>query len=769
MYAKLSKTADMTAAGKFPAQGAGEVGRRAASLVEVFRARAAQQPDHIAFTFLVDDEQPARDMTYGELDRRALAIAARLSQLAPPGARALLAYDAGLEYIAALAGCLYAGMVAVPVYPPDPMRVQRTLPRLERIVADSQATLLLGSSIDLAWASAMLGAIPGVESLVATNEIADVGNVGWSPPALSRDTLAILQYTSGSTGDPKGAMLQHGNILHNLAQIEAVIDIDDAIVASWLPAYHDMGLIGGILQCWYSGRRNIMLSPVSFCQRPLRWLRAISEYRVTTSASPDFGYDLCVRKSTPDERLGLDLSCWRLALSGAEPVRPRSIERFCEAFAPFGARREMFRPSYGLAEATLMVACSPKDSSLAVRSFDAHQLERNRLVPVAEDHLGARQIVSCGAVVPELQLAIVDPQSRRRLPANVVGEVWVAGQNVASGYWNSPAETAATFGAHDADGAGPFLRTGDAGFLRDGELYISGRLKDLMIVGGRNYFPQDVERAVEASHEAFKSYGGAAFSIEGAAGEAVVVVQEVARPKRCDLDELSRIARWAVLEAHDLAIESVVLVQQGAIPKTTSGKVQRRACRDLFARGELPVLHVWQAPPRGRSEHSAPLAPPRNATEQALVDAWRDVLGISQVGVDDHFLDLGGHSLMAARLANRLAVEFGVQVQLSELFERPTVAAMAEWIDARRAAQIDAGRQLLDELESISEEEALQRLEQGGAAAQTTADHPRAAASRRHEPNSNGNGHAGNGFGASPDRRELAADRPPAAVRHPSR
>jgi acyl-CoA synthetase (AMP-forming)/AMP-acid ligase II len=291
-----------------------------------------------------------------------------LQQLSKPGSQRLLMYDAGLEYLAALTGCLYAGVVAVPAYPPDPMRAARTLPRLEGIVRDAQATLLLGTSSDLAWAGAMLGDLPCLESLVATDAIELSLAERWTAPRIDRETLAFLQYTSGSTGEPKGVMIRHGNVLHNLAQMEETVDIDNAVACLWLPAYHDMGLIGTILQCWYSGRHNVMLSPSPF-QRPLRWLEAIARHRVTTTGAPDFGYDLCVRKIKPEERRELDLSCWRLAFGGRAGPSPNDRPLLRGLRALWSASRSSVR-RFGLAEATLMVACSPKLSLPVVRSFD---------------------------------------------------------------------------------------------------------------------------------------------------------------------------------------------------------------------------------------------------------------------------------------------------------------------------------------------------------------------------------------------------------------
>ncbi len=721
----------------FPEQGAGEAGRRAASLVEVFRNRAAAHPDRTAFTFLGDGEQQTQSATFADIDSRARAVAARLQQLCAPGSRALLMYDAGLDYLAALAGCLYSGVVAVPAYPPDPMRAARTIPRLEGIVRDAEATLLLGTSSNLAWAGAMLEGLPGIQSLLPTDAIDHAQADRWTAPPLDRDTLALLQYTSGSTGDPKGVMIRHGNILRNMAQMEAAVDIDDAVACTWLPAYHDMGLIGGILQCWYSGRHSVMLTPVAFFQRPLRWLEAIARYRVTTTGAPDFGYDLCVRKIKAEERRDLDLSCWRLAISGAEPVRPRTIDRFVEAFAACGVRREIFCPSFGLAEATLMVACPRTLSGPVVGTFDADRLEQNEAVAV-ESTAGAadacddrcapslRTLVSCGSAVDDLRIAIVDASSRDELPAGRVGEIWVSGGNVAAGYWNRPKESAATFRAFTAAGDGPFLRTGDLGFFHGGELFISGRLKDVIIVSGRNYHPQDIEQTVESCHEAFKAYGGAVFSFDDGGRERVVVVHEVARPKRFDLEDLARIARYSVLEAHDLSVDAVVLIKQGAIPKTTSGKIQRSACRGQFLRGELQVLHSWQAP---RVEvHGRPCAEtyaaPRTSTEALLAETWAEVLGLERVGIHDNFLDLGGHSLLATQLINRLSPRLHVDIPLPELFARPTVAALAELIDglidARRNDEI-IERELLDSLDAISEVEAQALLRASGAGPRTEA------------------------------------------------
>ncbi|HEY2840983.1 MAG TPA: AMP-binding protein [Pirellulales bacterium] len=696
----------------FPPQGAGSAGRQARTLVDVYRGRAAGQPDRMAFTFLLDGEEETRAATYGELDRQARAIAAHLQQVAAPGDRALLMYDAGLEYVAALAGCLYAGVVAVPVFPPDPVRTARTLPRLEAIVTDACAKVLLGAASDLAWAGSLLGQLPALKTLVSSDKVELAMADQWREPAIDRDTLAFLQYTSGSTGAPKGVMVRHGNLLSNMDQMERTIDIDDAVACTWLPAYHDMGLIGGIFQCWYSGRHNVLMAPLAFFQHPLRWLRAIERYRATTIAAPDFAYDLCVRKTTPAERATLDLSSLRLILSGAETVRIETINRFVEAFAPCGVRREMFMPCYGMAETTLRVTNGLRGAGPTLRHFDAAQLAQNRAAPVASGQEHALALVGCGFGVAEQEIVIVDPQTLEPLFPGQIGEIWVSGPHVAAGYWGRPEQSEQTFQARTSCGQGPFLRTGDLGFLDQGELFISGRLKDLIIVRGKNHHPQDIEHTAEESHEALKPHGNAAFSVELGGRERVIIIQEVARPKKFDLEEISRGIRAAVLAEHDVVLDGVALVRGGSVPKTTSGKIQRHACRAQFLAGELSPLHAWQAPlgPEQNAVETAEYVAPRTETERLLAETWSEVLGLERCGVFDNFFDLGGHSLMATQLVSRLAPRFGVEVPLGELFDRPTIAALAEIIDSRRAAQqtadADAERELLDRLDNMSDAEA---------------------------------------------------------------
>jgi acyl-CoA synthetase (AMP-forming)/AMP-acid ligase II len=421
---------------------------------------------------------------------------------------------------------------------------------------------------------------------------------------LNPATLAFLQYTSGSTAEPKGVMLSHGNLMHNLDMTYHAFGIGpDSRVVIWLPPYHDMGLIGGILQPLYAGTPVILMSPLDFLQRPLRWLQAIARYQAAVSGGPNFAYDLCVRKSTPEQRAALDLSHWQKAFNGAEPIRAGTLTRFATAFAGSGFRPEAFYPCYGLAEATLIVSGGGKAKTPAVTTVQAAALAENHVVPVAAEAEDSLTFVSCGPALGRQEIAIVHPVALSRCPAGQVGEIWLSGPSVAQGYWQRPQDTARTFLAYTADtGEGPFLRTGDLGFLQGGELFVTGRLKDLIIIDGLNHYPQDIEVTVEQSHPLLRPGCSAAFAVNSNGREGVVVVVEVARPKQVAMlqessaagftpDEIVKSVRRAVAQQHDLRLSEVVLLKAGTVPKTSSGKIQRHACRAGFLSG---ALEVWQ-------------------------------------------------------------------------------------------------------------------------------------------------------------------------------
>ena len=549
-----------------------------ASLVELLRFRAAAQPESCAYTFLEDGERQGTSVTYAELERRARAIAAFLQLRIRPGSRALLLYPPGLDFISAFFGCLFANVIAVPAFPPGGGRsVSRSgSQRLERLAAisrdsDPSAVLTMGETIG------RLSFSPGLE-VIASDEITDSAPE-WRDPAPDRSTIAFLQYTSGSTASPKGVMVTHGNLLHNLAYAFHLAETDESTVSvSWLPVVHDMGLIEGVLQPLYSGCPAYLMSPAAFLQRPARWLRAISQYRATRSGAPNFAYDLCVRKIAKADRDTLDLSAWRAAYNGAEPVRRETLDAFARTFAGCGFQPSSFRPSFGLAESTLLVT-----------SDRWHPSEASPEKPEA---------VSCGRPSFGTRLLIVDPANAHPCRAGDTGEIWVAGPSVARGYWNQAAQNTRTFNAYSVDGQGPFLRTGDLGFIRHGELYVTGRLKDVLIVRGVKHYPQDLERTVADRLDPLTGGVVAAFAIgRGTSGDLIGIAAEIDR-RELDVDGASsaRIAdiRAAVAEAHGVQLHAVFLVECGWIPRTTSGKLQRSTCAAQAKDGTLPILAGWQ-------------------------------------------------------------------------------------------------------------------------------------------------------------------------------
>ncbi|HEY4309676.1 MAG TPA: amino acid adenylation domain-containing protein [Pirellulales bacterium] len=658
------------------------------TFLEMCRYRANLQADQIAYTFLTDGERDELNLTYGQLDVIARRIAVRLNAAGATGGRALLLYPPGLDYIAAFFGCLYAGVTPVPLYPPDPLRMDRTLPRLQAVCNDAQAVAVLGTANSLTWVQALVTIGPSIRMILATDALPVGCEDDWTPPTITSTTLGLLQYTSGSTGTPRGVMVSHANLLYNVAKIDRG-QSQGVVGVTWLPAYHDFGLIGGVLLPMYAGRQTISMSPLDFMQRPIRWLEAISRYRGTITGAPNFAFDLCSRTVLPAEIKALDLTSLAVILNGAEPVRRDTLERFTQTFAPCGFRPTAFVPCYGLAEATLGVTGGDHESLYTVGDFCATNLEENQVVANLNGKSNSRTLASCGPAIEETEVVIVDPQTLTRAASDRVGEIWVRGPGVAQGYWNRPEETRSTFAARLADsGDGPFLRTGDLGFLHAGELYVTGRLKDLIIICGRNYYPQDIERTIWACNPALKIDGGAAFSMERDGQERLVVVQEVTRPKQLDLNEIVRSIRGAILAEHDLPVEAIVLIKAGTIGKTTSGKIRRRSCRDDYLSDHLAVVTQWNASRCDNSSGGAEgreAVPPRTDTERTLLKIWVEVLRQDDLGIHDNFFDFGGHSLLATQLMSRVSAACGVTLPLRELFAHPTVAELAPVVERNYA------------------------------------------------------------------------------------
>ncbi len=677
------------------------------TLLDVLRWRACHHPDQLALSFLPDGhdgKEDTRHVSYGELDRQARIIAAQLQTLDSTSKPVLLLYPPGLDYIAGLLGCIYAGAIAVPIYPP---RSNRSLDRLYRVVRDSGAAAVLTIQSLYVEIERNLTLIAELKALpwVSTDQLSlDLEKI-WSAPTLAAESLAILQYTSGSTSTPKGVMVTHGNLLHNLALIQHHFEHSaESRGVIWLPPYHDMGLVGGILQPLYAGFPCTLMSPTSFLRSPFRWLEAISTHRGTTSGGPNFAYELCLRSITDEQKALLDLSSWSVAFTGAEPIQPATLHRFAQAFAVCGFRPTAFYASYGLAEATLFVSGGTVSAAPIMCMVETEALARNRAVSCSPEHPQARVLVSCGH--PVQSLVVVNPETRHQCEPNEVGEIWVASPSVAAGYWQNDAETQEMFTAFLADtGSGPFLRTGDLGFLQDGELYITGRLKNVIILRGRNYYPHDIEATVQKCHPGLRPGCGAAFTVELGGEQRLVVVQEVEREYRSKLkvEEVAAQIRRAVSEEFEILIDTVVFLRPGSIPKTSSGKIQHYLCREAFLAGELASLGtsvVSTLPASGElAENDAAgqltrgqLLASERGQQQALLEIYLrtqlvNILHIDpgQIAKDLPLSSFGMDSITMVALQHRIETDLAVVLPLTDFFMDGGLGWIAEQILAQIA------------------------------------------------------------------------------------
>jgi natural product biosynthesis luciferase-like monooxygenase protein len=654
------------------------------TLIELLRWRALHQPEFVSYTFLEDGESKEAHLTYRDLDRQARAIGTLLQNLVAKGERVLLLYPPGLEYIAAFFGCLCAGAIAVPAYPP---RLNRSMARLLAVAQDSQASVALTTGQILSKVEALFAQSPNLKSLrfLATDNISPALSDQWHDPMVCGDAIAFLQYTSGSTSTPRGVLVSHSNLLHNEGMIrQAFRQTEESVILSWLPLYHDMGLIGGMLQPLYVGARCILMSPIAFLQRPLRWLQAISRYRATTSGGPNFAYDLCVRKVTRKDCAALDLSGWDVAFNGSEPVRAETLDRFAARFESCGFRREAFYPCYGLAEATLIVSGGATSSQPTVKAVQARSLENACIVGASHGEEATRLLVSSGRLSPEQEVVIVDPESLTLCPPDHIGEIWVSGNSIARGYWNRPEETEKTFCAHLADGGrGPFLRTGDLGFIEGGELFVTGRLKDLIIIRGRNHYPQDIEMTVEQCHPSLRQGCGAAFSVDVSGEEHLVIAQEVENHHDSDLDVVIQSICQSVSDHHELQVYAVALVKSGSIPKTSSGKIQHRACQERFLSGSLNTVALWQraVSPEIELEPWTSMGP-LHGIEQ--IEAWlveqvaaRTGLDLDSIDVNQPISHYALDSLGVVELMYGMETTLGASLPMAAFFQSPSIAQLA--------------------------------------------------------------------------------------------
>ncbi|HVN53080.1 MAG TPA: amino acid adenylation domain-containing protein, partial [Anaerolineaceae bacterium] len=665
------------------------------TIVSLLQMRAATQPEQVIFTFLLDGETIGPSLTYGQLDTQARRIAAQLQAMAAPAERALLLYPPGLDYITGFFGCLYAGVIAVPAYPPDPTHLDQVLPRILAIANDSQATLALTIRPVLEMVAKLKANTPGLEGVqwVATDILPQGQELDWKPVDPKPESLAYLQYTSGSTRMPKGVCLSHANLMHNSRSITHIFELtQEDVIVLWLPMYHNMGLVGGVLQPFYTGASCYLMSPLAFLQQPIRWLQAISRFKGTGAGGPNFGYDLCVQRTKPEQIGNLDLSSWALAFNGAEPIRPETLDRFTAMFAPCGFQRKAFFPCYGLAEATLLVTGSKRGAGPILQNVNRVALGRNQVEAAQAGSRDAHTLISCGKAFRDQDLRIVQPETLVRLPEGQVGEIWISGKSVAQGYWNMAEDTAQTFHGYQVNGEGPFLRTGDLGFLQDGECFITGRLKDLIIIRGRNHYPQDIEDTVQRLHPALIPNGGAAFSVDISGEERLVIVQELNPVQALDFSEITRHIRRVVADTHELQVHSLVLVEPQSTPKTQSGKVQRQACKKLYLSGSLKILHTStieiEPPPAAPSAaRQEPPAKKESLLQSALMALGKEkgqtlletylqgkiceILRVapSQVDPAQPLTALGLDSIMTVELAEEVETTLGVPLQISDLLQ----------------------------------------------------------------------------------------------------
>lgn len=557
-------------------------------MVEIARWRAKHQGDRLAYTFLLDGDEKEEHLTYSELDRRARLIASWLQSRVQTGESVLLLFDQGLDFISAFYGCLYAGVIAVPAYPPER---NKRLRRLKAVVRDSQAKLAITTTdvinrfqksedreFSLPW--------------YAIDRFSDELAEQWQERPIDPDMITYLQYSSGSTGNPKGIQVTHRNLIHNSELIRLRLQhTPQDVSVSWLPIFHDLGLIGCVIQPMYVGFHAVSLSPYVYVANPYLWLKAIHRFRGTTTCSPNFGFDLCVRKTTPEQRAQLDLSSWRVAVNCAEPVRQETLERFTKTFAAQGFRHEAHYPMYGMAETTLYITGGRVDETPRYLTVSKQALAQGKIKTSIAENEERQTFVSCGTFGEDFEWKIVNPQTLTECQENEVGEIWVKSPSVAQGYWKRPEQTREDFEAYLGD-EGPFLRTGDLGFCVDGEIYLAGRWKDLIIIRGRNHYPQDIEQTVEMVSKQLRPGCGAAFSVDMENEEALVIVQEVRN--HTTKEELSMLAQQIyrrVAEEHGVRLRELLLIPQDHVKKTSSGKIERRACKKAYLDGAFSVLY----------------------------------------------------------------------------------------------------------------------------------------------------------------------------------
>ena len=657
------------------------------NIVSLLKERAASTPSKAAYTYIKDADFSEESISYAELDQWASAICKVLNGFHGLGNRALLALPAGLDFIAAFFGCLYAGVIAVPIYPP---RKNRSLNRFNSMARSSGARFALVRADLMEAVDSQFKKEEALSDLIwlSTDTIRTHDDTEVAMPYIESDTPAFLQFTSGSTAEPKGVVVTHGNLVHNLAVGQDAMQLSEADRGiSWLPHFHDMGLIGGVLQAVFSDLADSrFFAPQLFLRKPSLWIEAISRYRSTLSVGPNLGYELCLQKVTDEQIEQLDLSAWRVAITGAEPVRPQTLRRFAERFARCGFTIETFRPSYGLAESTLLVSAPLQGGPPTIRSFAETALRGDEVIAAKTGSEGSVELVSAGQILGGQAVQIVDPDSLERLSADRVGEIWISGESVARGFWNNPTASRESFKARITGGTKScYMRTGDLGFIFENELYIAGRLKDLIIIGGINYFPQDIEETVRNCHPALQDGLGAAFSVEDSGNETLALCHEIGLAhRRTDRNEIEDAIRKAVSLEHEIVIDHLVLTKFGGLPKTSSGKIQRYRCREQLIAGEFAVPSP--APGKqptvedSRDSDAKRTQEPLDATGVRLTEGIASILKMpaEKLDPDKPLTAQGISSLRAIEIQAFVEETFGHKLEAEDFFDDLNIRQLAE-------------------------------------------------------------------------------------------
>ncbi|MGB3514351.1 MAG: AMP-binding protein [Microcoleaceae cyanobacterium] len=679
------------------------------TLIELLCYRAENQPNKIAYTFLGDGETETDSLSYKELERIVKAIATELKSLNLTGKTVLLMYPPGLEFITAFLGCLYAGVIAVPVHKPSR---NQSLSRLQAIISDSQAKVILTkqSLLELTDIESRLRENPdlGYLQIIATDNLNSNHIPDWQQLEINQDHLAFLQYTSGSTGTPKGVMVSHNNLIKNLVDLDwGWGHPEDSVMVTWLPTFHDMGLIYGVLQPLYKGFPCYLMPSLSFIQKPIRWLKAISKYKGTHSGAPSFAYDLCVQKITPEQKATLDLSSWRIAFNGAEPVRADVLQKFAESFTFCGFNAVAFCPGYGLAEATLKVTAIQSEKEPIYVKVQADFLEKNQVVDAKDNQENTKTFVGCGWTAIDTKIVIVNPESLTPCSPDEIGEIWVSGSTVAQGYWKKPEATISTFQNYLEDNQEkPFLRTGDLGFIKNEQLFVTGRIKDLIIIRGCNYYPQDIELTVEKSHVALRANANAAFTVNVESEESLVIIQEVefSYLRKLDVDEVVKAIRKAVSNEYELQVYAVVLLKTATIFKTTSGKIQRQACRREFLLGNLQIAGQWQQSIENitptplltqelsnQNQDTSQNPRSKEAITNWLINKISNLLKVSpnEIKIDRSFDNYGIDSLALVSLSGDLEQWLGCRLSKTLAYDYPTIKALSEYLAQKTNTKLE--------------------------------------------------------------------------------